>query len=119
MASTQDTKLLDALRAGASFDAACKAVKIKVQELKKRLSDDPEFALDAACAVADAEIGYLETLRKAAEKGDWRAAAWWLERRGEGFSKSKDDTDASKVGKLSLVVKKVGRRSTKKQKRKS
>ena len=116
-----DTKLLSALRAGASIEAACKAANIDPDKLKKRLTEDKELGCRFAKAVTEAEITYLETLQQAAADGDWRAAAWWLERRGHGFAKDKQEEKDKEPAKRELIItiKKVEQQTPQKTRKKS
>ena len=45
------------------------------------LARRPMFAQAVEKAEADAEVRATATVLKAAQKGTWQAAAWWLERR--------------------------------------
>lgn len=46
---------------------------------------DPAFLASVLKAESVAVIGMVAVIHKAAKKGDWKAAAWWLERRAHGF----------------------------------
>ena len=81
-----ERQICEILHTGATLEAACEALKIPQSELRQWIKSNPTVTCEAAKANIDAEIAYLETIQKASEKGDWRAAAWWLERRGHGFS---------------------------------
>jgi hypothetical protein len=80
-------KLIEALRAGAYRIDACRAAGIHYNTLlaweKKGESEKSgEFSefLDALRkAEADAVIKNVEVITRAAQDGDWRAAAWFLE----------------------------------------
>ena len=43
--------------------------------------DDPAFAQEIEAAELAAEHAAVSTIRSAIDRGDWRSAAWWLERR--------------------------------------
>lgn len=111
-------KLVSALQSGASLEAACKSAGVDRKILTEMMEKSPELGCRIVSALADAEIGYLQTIRQAAGKGDWRAAAWWLERCGHGFTKEKGSgmKDAEKVRKVEIEIKKTGRRSPRKKK---
>jgi hypothetical protein len=45
------------------------------------MRDDSTFSNAVTRAEAEAEVACTGTIKKAAQDGDWHAAAWWLERR--------------------------------------
>lgn len=110
-------KLVLALKSGASLEAACKSAGVDRKKLATMMEKEPELGCKIVSALADAEIGYLETIRQAAEKGDWRAAAWWLERCGHGFAKEKSSRteESKKIEKVEIEIIKNGRRSARKK----
>lgn len=73
--------LVEALRAGATRRAAAAAVGISEDTLKRWELGSPTLRADFEKAEAEAMLQAVECIRKAALV-DWRAAAWWLERRG-------------------------------------
>src|SRR5215213_8049104 len=95
-----EERLVHAISVGASFKDACAHARISFQTLqnwKKRArraaeqagepggeSEDTdqfvEFLDRIKKAEADAAVGWLSTMNKAARR-DWKAAAWMLERR--------------------------------------
>ena len=102
----QLAQLTNALRTGASIESACRLAKIDGASLKQEMKNNTALALDVVAAIADGEMEFLDTLRNAAiEKGDWRAAAWWLERRGKGFAKDAQPEDNSS-GPIRLIIEK-------------
>ena len=102
------SRIKSALRAGAGIESACRIAKIDMTALTEAMQQDAMFAGEIVSAIADAELEYLESLRKAAvEKGDWRAAAWWLERKGMGFSKKEENEESG--GAVEIVIEKRGR----------
>jgi hypothetical protein len=80
-------KLIEALRSGAYRIDACRAVGIHYNTLlgweKKGESENSgeyiEFLDALRKAEAEAVITNVEVVTKAAQQGDWRAAAWFLE----------------------------------------
>jgi hypothetical protein len=80
-------KLIEALRAGAYRIDACRAAGIHYNTLlaweKKGESEKSgeyvEFLDVLRRAEAEAAIANVEVITTAAQKGDWRAAAWFLE----------------------------------------
>jgi hypothetical protein len=80
-------KLLAALRAGAFRIDACHAAGIHYNTLlawekkgeSKESGEYVEFLDALRSAEAEASITNVEVITTAAQKGDWRAAAWFLE----------------------------------------
>lgn len=81
--------ILDALAAGASIRSACGAAGIGTTTFYRWLSqaegaDAPEhfraFRDASTRARSQARVAYAAVIRRAANEGDWRAAAWFLER---------------------------------------
>jgi hypothetical protein len=104
-----DEKLLEALGTGAEVKVACNLAGITVEAVETRIKKEKTFAGKVAESIATAEIECVRTILEAAQKGDWRAAAWFLERRGHGFNKSADEQKKPQKRELKLTVKKIGR----------
>lgn len=66
-------KLLDALRGGADVDTATLFAGLTADEVQ-------ELWPDIIKARAEAIVRAVAQIQKAANQGDWKAAAWWLER---------------------------------------
>lgn len=85
----RQTKILNAIRAGAYMETAAAASgidRITLHLWLKRGNAEPESIYGAFVdavheAQASAELRDVLTLSKAAADGDWRAAAWRLERK--------------------------------------
>lgn len=85
----RQTKILNAIRAGAYMETAAAAAGVNKETLYawlKRGNVEPESIFGAFVeavheAQASAELRDVLTLSKAAADGDWRAAAWRLERK--------------------------------------
>jgi len=69
------------LSVGGTRTAALQRVGIDWSTFYKWLDQKPEFAGNVARAEADAELRFTTPIATAANAGDWRAAAFWLERR--------------------------------------
>ena len=89
------------LRLGLSIASACAAAgitKTSYYEYHQRASEGPPFSVFAAAttkARSEGTRGLEHTVRKAAV-GDWRAAAWMLERKApEDWSKRTEITGAN------------------------
>ena len=76
-------KAAEVLALGASQRAACRAAGVSDSMLSQWVdraeAGDPMFA-SIASAIASAEVDLLRTVRGAADAGEWKAAAWLLER---------------------------------------
>ncbi len=113
-----DKKLLSVLKSGATLEAACKAANVDLASILKRMEEEPDWTCKVASSLAEAEMEYLDTLRQAAKNGDWRAAAWWLERRGHGFSKEALGKEREKKGsrRVEIRIRKASGKSKSKKK---
>jgi transposase len=107
------------LKDGAYIETACAASgvsKTRLYEWLKQARDDDELGLEDTPhqefrdaveeALALAELRDLETVSKAAKKGNWTAAAWRLERRnpkrwGPG-KRLADDDDSEESNSFTL-----------------
>jgi transposase-like protein len=73
--------LVEVFRVGqTSIEAACQYVGIAPSTFYEWMKTKPEFAEAIQKARSEAVLGYLAVIRKAAQSGQWQAAAWWLER---------------------------------------
>ncbi len=72
--------LLDHLRAGLNYGQACDAIGINAETLRLWRRADPGLCRSIEEAEAQAVRSRLEIIEQASQK-NWRAAAWWLERR--------------------------------------
>jgi hypothetical protein len=92
--------LTDALRGGSDLDTACQFAGLSTNQVLKfleqgkleaerisagiaaqpALADTLEFWENLKKARADAIVRNVAALQKAANDGQWQAAAWWLER---------------------------------------
>lgn len=74
-------KLVEVFRIGqTSIESACAHVGIHPATYYRWMNENSEFCEVIEKARADAVLGYLAVIRKAANSGQWQAAAWWLER---------------------------------------
>lgn len=92
------TALLKALRVGNTRAAAARAVGIHIDTFHDWLTKDPKFSEAVVRAEAEAEQYYLSHIQQAAP-GDWRAAAFWLERRRPADYGKRDGLDVTSGGK--------------------
>jgi hypothetical protein len=69
---------------GCDREMAAKGVGWTVPELNQVLRDDPAFAQTLLRAEGQAEFHRMRLLHEVTkEEKNWRAATWWLERRGQ------------------------------------
>lgn len=73
--------VLEALRIGCSRRVAAASAGISDDTLRRWASRSPMLQLEIEKAEAEATMAAVESVRRAAICGDWRASAWWLERR--------------------------------------
>jgi len=93
------------LRMGGTRTAACNHVGLDTSTFYVWLERHPAFSGDVARAEADAELRFSNVVRLAAGKGDWRAAAFWLERRRPTDWGEKIDTSKNVVLDVSALLK--------------
>ena len=72
--------VLEAVRHGTSRTGAAKLIGIHYETLRAWIASDSEFALAVTRAEGDMERTMVALIREQAVM-DWRAAAWYLERR--------------------------------------
>lgn len=78
---TVTSKILAALRNGSTRASACAYAEITVQTFANWLHQYADFSEQVEFAEGKAEVHFTTVLAKAAGKGDWRAAAFWLRTR--------------------------------------
>ena len=74
-------KITDALRMGATYELACGYAGIHYDTFNDWREKKPEFSAAIKEAEGAAAVGWLAKIEKAANDGEWQAAAWKLERR--------------------------------------
>ena len=74
-------KIIDAVRLGATYELACNYANISLDTLSRWRKRSADFADNLREAEGMGAIGWLAKIEKAAQDGDWKAAAWKLERR--------------------------------------
>ncbi len=75
------SRLVEVFRLGqTSIEDACAYVGIARSTYHRWMQDNQDFSDAIQKARAEAVVGYLAVIRKAANSGQWQAAAWWLER---------------------------------------
>lgn len=109
-------QMLVSLRQGATLEAACRKENIDPEQFKKQMDSNPELTCAVAAAQAEAEIKCAKAIMAAVDKGDWKAAKWWLEGGGHKMLIEKDNERNKRKGprKIELTVIKVGRKSPRK-----
>jgi hypothetical protein len=80
---TADTakRFCDAIRLGATYDLAARYAGMSDSTFERWRESDPDFAEQVRDAEGAAVVGWLAKIEKAANDGEWTAAAWKLERR--------------------------------------
>jgi hypothetical protein len=74
-------KFCDAIRLGATYDLAARYAGMSDSTFERWRESDPDFAEQVRDAEGAAVVGWLAKIEKAANDGEWTAAAWKLERR--------------------------------------
>lgn len=74
-------RIVEALEGGNTRRAAAAAGGIDQATFDRWILRYAHFAADVRAAESKAELVHVEAIRHAAADGDWRASAWWLERR--------------------------------------
>jgi hypothetical protein len=74
-------KLCDAIRLGASYGDACGFAGVDVGTFARWREDFPDFAATIKEAEGAGRVQLIAKIQKAANDGNWQAAAWMLERR--------------------------------------
>jgi hypothetical protein len=92
-------KICRAIAAGLPFKLAAAAAGITGGTFDKWRNDFPEFNEAVETAIAAGIKSRLNRIQKAADEGDWKAAAWWLEHVcPEHFARSR--VDVAHIGKV-------------------
>ena len=74
--------LLENLRSGMSYDAACSLANLSRSTVEKWRQNDEDFNAEFEAAIDYAEAVMIKEIKRLGnEKSDWRAIAWLLERR--------------------------------------
>ncbi|WP_448539831.1 terminase small subunit-like protein [Roseiflexus sp.] len=95
--------ILDTLRRGASLAAAAAAAGVNPDTVLNWRRARRVFAIAVERAMAEGALRALDAIWTAAESGDWRAAAWLLERRyPEDYGRQV--TDARVQGALTIRI---------------
>lgn len=88
-----EAKLLRALRKGNTRRAACAHAGIGESTLNDWVNEFPEFSAACTRAENESEFGFVDVIQECANNGDWKAAAWWLERRRKAEYSVKQEID--------------------------
>ena len=97
-----EARLMDALRKGNTRRASCASAGISDETLANWAKDSLDF-LDALTRAENlAEIGYLDVIQESSLNGDWKAAAWWLERRRKAEYSSRTEVTGADGGALKV-----------------
>lgn len=74
-------RLCDAIRLGASYADACGYAGVSFETFNEWRKDFPEFSDAVKEAEGSGRVQLIAKIQKAANDGNWQAAAWMLERR--------------------------------------
>lgn len=74
-------RILYALEKGATYELACHYAGISFETFNEWRKAKPEFSEQVKLAEGSAALGWLAVIERAADDGQWQAAAWKLERR--------------------------------------
>jgi len=99
----REQRLLSALSAGNTRQAACHYAGISDESLR-RWQQSVEFVERLKKAEADAEVRHVANIAKAAQDGQWQASAWWLERRRPEAYARRSDTDAIAAATVQVTI---------------
>jgi hypothetical protein len=77
----REQRLLDALAAGNTRNAACDYAGITRETFSQWRERFADFSDRVKKAESSAEVRHVAQIAKAASEGVWQASAWWLERR--------------------------------------
>ena len=72
--------ILALLREGSPRLVACQCAGVSIDSLNRWIQADEDFALLVRQAESVAVQGRLQNIKKAGERGDWKADSWYLER---------------------------------------
>ena len=110
---TEETveRILEGIRLGLTYRHACRCGGVDYVQFNRWMHRYREFR--DAVGVANATAVQMERINLGAKEGDWRAAAWILERRfpddyGSRFSDSMSDPLAD-TGVRRIIVERVNR----------
>lgn len=105
--------ILKAVAAGLPNETAAKLAGVTARTLytwkkKGKAGEEPfvQFLHALMRSQADAVAKAVEAIRSAAERGEWRAAAWWLERRHPDLYGS----DRKRLRELEKLVNELGKK---------
>lgn len=74
-------KIIKAIRGGATYELAAAFAGISYETFNEWRKTKPQFSEALREAEGEAALVWLAKIEQAAASGDWRAAAWKLERR--------------------------------------
>ena len=74
-------RICDAIKMGATYELACAYAGLSADTFQRWRKADAAFAAQIKEAEGAAAVGWLLKIEKAANDGEWQAAAWKLERR--------------------------------------
>ena len=98
-------KILTAIKLGATYELAAHYGGIGHDTFHTWMNEKPEFSEQVFEASGTGAVQWLYKIEKAASDGDWRAAAWKLERRFPRlYGRTVVEQDIHNDGKLEVVI---------------
>jgi len=91
------------LKVGVSVSAACELAGVDYEEFRKVLERRGDLRSMVERAKAEAELMAVKAILEAAKK-DWRAAAWFLERRFPEYWSKRERLDVRQDGVPSALI---------------
>lgn len=74
-------RITQAIRNGMTYELACQYAGISHETFYRWMNEKAEFSAAVKEAEGAGAMTWLEAIQKAADRGEWTAAAWKLERR--------------------------------------
>ena len=97
------TQITALLKAGITISSACEIVGISRQTYYNWAEKHPEFAEKVKKAIAESELRAVKIILDAAKR-DWKAAAWFLERRFPDRWGRRDKIEAEQKSHVTIKI---------------
>jgi hypothetical protein len=92
LSESQKSQICGTLTVGCDRQTAADYVGCSLADIRHNMEHDPRFVAEVRRAEARCELSYMRCVQEVvANKKEWRAAVWWLERRSpERFARRPD-----------------------------